>query len=55
MFLCIHILVRVNVDIGYETKEGSVREGRGVEVGVIGLMGCKSRKEVTEGGGHRGG
>lgn len=55
MFLCIYILVRVNVDIGYEIKEGFVREGRGVEVGVIGFMGCKSRKEVIEGGGYRGG
>lgn len=39
--------------MGDETKERSVREGRGVDVGVIGLMGCESRKEVTKGGGHR--
>lgn len=55
MFLCINISVRVSVGISYETKEQSVRECRGMEVGAIGLMGCKSRKEVTEGGGHRGG
>jgi len=32
MGLCTNISVRVTVGIGYETKEGSVRGGRGVEV-----------------------
>lgn len=54
MFLCIHISVRVSEGTGYETKERSVREGRGVDIGAIGLMGYKSRR-VTEGGGPRGG